>query len=28
MAQAGGLDPLDIDNLFIAMINCGQLMIG
>lgn len=28
MAQAGGLDPLDIDDLFIAMINCGRLMIG
>ena len=28
MAQAGGLSPLDIDNLFIAMINCGKLMIG
>jgi len=28
MAQAGGLDKLDIDKLFVAMINCGKLMIG
>ena len=28
MIMEGGLDPLDIDNLFIAMINCGKLMIG
>jgi hypothetical protein len=28
MITEGGLTPLDIDNLFIAMINCGKLMIG
>lgn len=28
MITAGGLNPLDIDNLFVAMINCGKLMIG
>ena len=28
MIIEGGLSPLDIDNLFIAMINCGKLMIG
>ena len=28
MITEGGLTPLDIDNLFVAMINCGKLMIG
>ena len=28
MIEAGGLTPLDTEQLFIAMINCGKLMIG
>jgi len=29
MVQAGGIDmQFDVENMFIAMINCGKLMIG
>ena len=28
MIIAGGLTELDIENLFLAMLNCGKLMIG